>query len=132
MNNIKKVQATLSGVLITYDDDTTLDLQDNYFGHKRGSSGIIEWLEDNTPEPYVEPPEPNATTCSKLQMLDELAERGKEDELFTALDGDVSTKRRWDAANFLEIGHPLVATMGLALGYDGVEMQEVFNAAAKR
>ena len=86
----------------------------------------------STIEPYVEPPEPNAETCTKLQMLEELADRDKEDALFAALNSSVPMMRRWNAASELKVSHPMVATMAGVLGYSAEEMQAVFNNASKR
>jgi hypothetical protein len=87
---------------------------------------------DATILPYVEPPEPDAVSCTKLQMLEELAELGREEDLFTALGSNVSMSRRWDAASSLDVGHALVIAAAGALGFTTEEMQTVFNAAAKR
>ncbi len=103
------------------------------FGHWQYVEVMREVAEGvSTIEPYVEPSEPNATTCTKLRMLEELASLGKEEALFAALGSSEAMMRRWNAASELNASHPMVATMAAVLGYSAEQMQVIFNDAAKR
>ena len=82
--------------------------------------------------PYVEPPEPDATSCTKLKMLEELASLGREQDLYNALGQSETMMRRWVVSGNLEIDHPMVAGMSQILGYSAEEMQVLFNNASKR
>lgn len=97
-------------------------------------AAYLKWLEEgNTPEPYVEPPPPPVTQVTMRQMRLELLSR----DLLTQVDSAVAqagqaAQIEWEYASTVERDNALVPAIQQVLGYDEVQVDDLFKEASGR
>lgn len=96
----------------------------------------LQWIADgNTPEPYVEPPQPVPATVTMRQARLALLGAGLLASVGAAIDSLPSTQKEaarieWEYATEVQRSSGLVPMMGAALGLDDAGLDALFVAAA--
>lgn len=82
-------------------------------------------------DPVPPPAEPlPVSTISKLQCKRQAVVEGIWNSLRTAINQDAEIKENWELTSGLTITEPDVIAMGAAIGKQGQDLQDFFNAAA--
>ena len=97
--------------------------------NNRHYNEVQDWVaEGNSPDPYLNPAN-NVSTISKLELKYQAKEEGLWTLVKQAIKSDAEIEEDFNLVSTLDIEHPSVVSIGVAMGKVGQDLQDFFNNA---